>query len=411
MIFQDSIGIEIRPGEVILAHVKKTFGGAGLGAHAVYAMESGESVRERLEEIASFLSEFRRENRIGTRNLVIGIPREQVIFRVIEYPAAVKENLRSTLEYDIDKYIPLSADEICFDHQIIQEDRENNRLRVLLAFVKKTDLEPYLAFCRRWPGGVFGLCVPSAAVANAHAFLSGNKAHPLDGYVDQILMKAENTPLDAAWFPTSLLNKAGIPSPDLVPAFGLALAVLWDAPVRINLLPQEARKKPSRVGFYALIGLFVLFILAGAAWGGGHLLRQKSRLEALDREIRHLSSEVAAITEMEGRIKVLDRKIDALTGQKGQADSLLEILRELTRIIPETAWVTDFTLTDKDIRLSGFAQSASDLVSLLESSSLFEDVVFLSAIVKDNQMGKDRFFVGFKSVKPEPSGKANDSLD
>jgi Tfp pilus assembly protein PilN len=398
LIFQDSIGIEIKEDEVVLAFLKQSFKGVRLAAHSAYAVEANKSKRELLGEIRTYISEFREENQIHTANLVMGLSNGEVILREVEYPMAVKENLQATLGYDIDKYIPLSADEVYFDHQVIEEDRGNNRLKIVLAMIKRTDCEPYISFCRQWPGGVFGLCLSAVATANCYVFLYGKRKSPLNGRVREILMQQGDVLSDREVFRPSSLHKVGIPSSDLIPAFGLGLEVLWEAPIRINLLPREVRKKPSRMGIYALIGLVFLLILAIATCGGGYLYRRQMQLRAMEGEAKRLSSEVSTVREMQENIKEIEARLETLKEISQGEYSALDILRELTQVIPDTAWVTDFRLTDKGIQLTGYAQSASELIPLLEESPLFEDVAFRSAITKDAKQNRERFVIGLNPV-------------
>jgi Tfp pilus assembly protein PilN len=403
LIFQDSIGVDVKEDELVLAYVKQSFRGVRLAAHSVYTTGTDKSEKEKLDAIPSFIAEFRKENQIQTNSLVIGLSNKKVMLREIEYPLAVKENLRSTLDYDIDKYIPLSADDIYFDYQVIEEDRGNNRLTILLGMIKKTDCEPYLSFCRKWPGGVYGLSASAVATANGYAFLSGDKKRPLNGRVREILTKGKEGLPDQDVFKPTVLENMGIPSFGLIAAFSLGLEILWDVPIRINLLPLEIRKRPSRVGQYVLIGLIALLFFFVTAWGGGHLFRQQMRLRAVIGETKRLSSEVATVTEFEERIKEIEENIATLKESKGDKHSILDILRELTETIPKTAWLNEFRLTDKGIQLIGYAESASELIPLLERSPLFEDVVFLSASTRDPRQKKERFHIGLKPVSLKES--------
>ena len=71
----------------------------------------------------------------------------------------------------------------------------------------------------------------------------------------------------------------------------------------------------------------------------------------------------------------------------------LEVLRELTEIIPEDAWLTEFNYNSgrREIRLSGYALSASQLLPVLEQSGLFENVRFTSPITTDQRLQKEQF--------------------
>ncbi len=408
MIFQTAIGVDVGAGQVHLAHLQQSFRGVTMSAHSVHAFEKGMTSEEKTADVLSVIREFIAENRIGTKALVIGISDDQVMFREITYPSAVKENLRTTLEYDIDNYVPLSADEICFDFQVMEEDKKTNQLHILLACIKKTDFKPYLSLCKQWPYGVYGLCVSGAAEKNCAAFLAGNQARPLKEIAGELLNSVE-AGTEGAFPRTTDLDRAGMPSPEWMRAFGLGLGVLWDVPLRINLLPPEVRKKPGRIGLYALAGLTAMVVLLAAAWVGGAVFQRQMRLKSIEQEIKQLSSEVESIQQMKERLRGIEEKTTVLQEIRGRI-SILETLKELSLIMPETAWVKQFSFSDKGIRLNGFAQSASELISQLESSPLFKDVVFLSAIVKDNKQDLERFYIGLTSVNPNQSGGDRDSV-
>jgi len=61
--------------------------------------------------------------------------------------------------------------------------------------------------------------------------------------------------------------------------------------------------------------------------------------------------------------------------------------------MPQTAYITDFKLTGNKLGLYGMADSASELISILEESPLFMDVAFLSAI-RNSREGKEIFRIG-----------------
>ena len=44
------------------------------------------------------------------------------------------------------------------------------------------------------------------------------------------------------------------------------------------------------------------------------------------------------------------------------------MLKELTKIIPDTAWAREFRVTEKGVILTGSAESASELITILEES-------------------------------------------
>ena len=62
-----------------------------------------------------------------------------------------------------------------------------------------------------------------------------------------------------------------------------------------------------------------------------------------------------------------------------------EILKELSQILPSTVWIWNIKFSGNDLEMSGFADSASDLISLLDRSPLFEKVEFLAPVTKERE--------------------------
>lgn len=348
------------------------------GAHLIASLEEYRSPAEKLDAVSTLLSDFKTSNSIGNCPVFLGIPRNLILSREIFFPLAVKENLRTTLSYEMEKHIPLPAAELFFDCQIIEENKSLNRMTVLLTAAKKTSLAPYIYFCRKLSGKISGMEGIDSAMANFHAFVSKGKTETLTE--------------------PEILRRAGIPSLELMPAFGLALKGLGSVPLQISLLPDELRKKPGKLGFYMMSGLAVLLVLSALGWGGSYLWRQHKAVKALNAEMRILTKEVAEIEDMQSRIRELETRGKQIRELKQGYMPVVDIIRELTEIIPETAWVQDFSFSEQGIQINGFADSTSDLIGILEASPLFENVSFLSAIVKGRE-GKERFSIGLKTEK------------
>jgi Tfp pilus assembly protein PilN len=106
---------------------------------------------------------------------------------------------------------------------------------------------------------------------------------------------------------------------------------------------------------------------------------------------------VEEVEQMQKEIAAIESKIDSLEKIKADDTSKLQLLKELTQIIPEEMWLTQFSYQErkgkKEIDLSGYATAASELIPILEESKLFEDVKFKSSIVRDKESNKEKFNV------------------
>jgi general secretion pathway protein L len=69
--------------------------------------------------------------------VVVALPADRVLRRVIELPAAAAENLREVLSFEMDRHTPFRADEVAFDYRVAGIDAAAKRLRVALAVVPR----------------------------------------------------------------------------------------------------------------------------------------------------------------------------------------------------------------------------------------------------------------------------------
>ena len=457
MLFQTSLGIDIQEHSVSLAYLKGSLKGVRLAAHAVYVFEEEASLEEKAGLIGGLVEDFLKKNNISPASVFLGIPREAVILRYVELPLAVKENLKDSLGYELEKYVPFSADEIHFDYQVIAEDKEQGKLRVLLIVAKRESVDPYLSSAGQIGVGISGIEIGSTAMANyfwsqrdsiatdtfavvylrdGHlelnlfrgGFLDYSKSvnrekwgADLPDVISQELQKLKERSgnredrlptvfcgLDAE--PEQLnrfrtdetleihtvdLSTAGIPTSAMIPAYSLGLKGIQDLPTDINLVPEALRKRPNKAGYYTMIVLTGLLILTALTWWGGRIVSQQLHLRQLNTEIARLSVEVAKIKKTKAKCNVVEDQIDYLNGLYREGVSLLDVLKELSVRIPKTAWVKNFSFSDKYATIDGRAESSSGLIPSLESSPLFDDAVFLSSITIDKG-NKEIFRIGFK---------------
>ena len=94
---------------------------------------------------------------------------------------------------------------------------------------------------------------------------------------------------------------------------------------------------------------------------------------------------VEAIEKLQKNMEGLNREVSEFNKIKLEEISKIEILEELAKLLPSTVWIWNFKYTGKEMEISGFADSASDLISLLDKSPLFEKVEFLAPVTKDRE--------------------------
>lgn len=168
MFSQTSLGIDIQDHAVSMVCLKRSFTGSGssLLAHRVCPIEDFKTTEGSIERISGLVKDFLNEKNITPTTVFLSIPREKVILRYLELPSAVRENLKQSVGYQLEKYIPFSAGDICYDCQVLKENRESESLRVLLGATKESEIDPYLSLANRLNISFSGIEPRSTAIAN-----------------------------------------------------------------------------------------------------------------------------------------------------------------------------------------------------------------------------------------------------
>src|SRR5207244_1086230 len=170
-------------------------------------------------------------------------------------------------------------------------------------------------------------------------------------------------------------------------AFELALAVALAPGERpLDLLPAPLR--PFRLTraqkITGVVAAAAAVIVIAASMVPGY--RDGVRLAAINGEIARLDSEVRVVERMLRELESKRALVTTIDGLNASAIRPLPVLRELTELLPNDAWLTLVSLDAKGVELTGQANAASALIPLLENSPRFERVEFASPVTR----GRDR---------------------
>lgn len=459
--FQGSIGIDITSERIHLLYLKSLLNKSTLFASKSHDFDLSLPLDKRIHAAAEWISAFIMENKAEAAEVHVGIPGKLAIMRTLSFPAAVRENLSTTLLYEMEKYIPLPIDEIHYDHQIISEDKVNRTLTLLLMIVKKKDLEPYLELKHLIYKGISSIGTGSGGLTNflgkfynfpdrswywaarksehetfelngiSNRFLKlsrtigyndicgegfdeeltqpageslGRISAPVDLFVlDEELFSHLSVQCDE-WKEVAItsldFSATPLPDPAYAAAYGLALKGQEKVPMEINFLPRTYRKKPSRIAFYLMIALSVILFVSLSGLGVSYGVRKNQMLKKIDSELATISNDVVTISQIKADIGILEKKVLALDKIAKGNIPVSVIVRDLSQRIPKSAWLKDLEISDNSVRLTGVAGKASELISILEQSPYYKEAAFLSTLVKDKD-GMDSFQIG---AKLNPSG-------
>jgi Tfp pilus assembly protein PilN len=209
---------------------------------------------------------------------------------------------------------------------------------------------------------------------------------------------------EPAWTPVARQRLAGLAA-EQRGALELAVALVSARGVRpLELLPASVRPRrltrPQAItlGMAAATTLLAVLALLAPGW------REQRHLKRVNAEIARLEP---TVKEADRVVRELERKrkvIATVDGIESASIRPLPVLRDLTELLPNDAWLTTISLDSKGVELTGAASAASTLIPVLENSPRLERVEFSSPVTRGRD-NKEQFRIR-AAWEPGGSGSA-----
>jgi Tfp pilus assembly protein PilN len=153
-----------------------------------------------------------------------------------------------------------------------------------------------------------------------------------------------------------------------------------------NLLPPERRAShdrlqyvvPAVLGAILLIGLLAVFVIFPA-------VEQKRYREDLDRAARQLEPSVLRAQRLQKTAEADRQKIATLDQFRARPQADLDVLNELTRLLPPPVWTSAVEIYPDSVIITGEAEQAAPLLKILDSSPLFQNSEFALTVARSAQ--------------------------
>ena len=129
--------------------------------------------------------------------------------------------------------------------------------------------------------------------------------------------------------------------------------------------------------------------------------RMQEALAKLETQANELRAASAGKREAETAARAAQATLAALETLSVTTVPKLAVVDELTRLLPDSAWVNDARLSSDGADINGYAASTVALLPLLEKSPLFVDANSSSAVAFDPREDKERFSI---HVRYRPTG-------
>ena len=120
------------------------------------------SSAERRRQVQGFL----KRNQVTHCNVVLSLPRREVLVRELELPLEARDNLAKVVEYQMVNLLPSEEQAVSYDYLVVQEPSGSPRLRATIFVILQSTLERYLDLCRGLGLSLDRIVPQAVAVAN-----------------------------------------------------------------------------------------------------------------------------------------------------------------------------------------------------------------------------------------------------
>lgn len=264
----------------------------------------------------------------GIRQSVLLLAHNQVLRSEMTLPMAAEENLREVLSFEMDRQTPFRAEDVYYDYAITQRTPIEKTLTLQLFIVPRRVIDESLA---------------TLAINGIHPGIIA--AHPLD-------------------------------NPD-----GLS----------INLTPEDKTRKQDDTTDRMNLSLAatILLLLATAILLP---LRQKDQIiHSLQETVRSAIEDAAAGNQLRREVEELVDGSNYLLQKKQDRLTIMQLLDEITRVVPDDTWMNRIDMTGSEIQLQGQSAAAAELIALIEASPMFHNVRFRSPVTQVARTEQERF--------------------
>lgn len=164
-----------------------------------------------------------------------------------------------------------------------------------------------------------------------------------------------------------------------------------DGPLGLNLLPVAMRfhivNQQVRLNWTiaAVTAFLLVFVMAQSLWLREH------QVEVIGEAIDDVRAEAQAVQQIRKQIDDASEAAGFLQVRKIDNGYKVELLAELTRILPDDTYLDRLSMHEGQIQMQGKSGNAQSLIELINASPYFENASFRGPTRLDNRSGKEIF--------------------
>lgn len=272
----------------------------------------------------------------NVRQTILHLAADNVLSRALTLPLAAEENLREVLSFEMDRQTPFTADQVYYDYVVTERSTVSKTLSLQL------------------------FLTPRDIVDDSLGRLSARGIQP-----DVVAPNTEDNPDSHA----------------------------------INLLPAGKRRNLGislhRLNLSLAVLALFLFITVLAL----PVLQKNWTIRWLEAQVSEAATAAQASIRLRKDVEKLAAGSNYLVAKKRAEPAVMQLLDEMTLIIPDDAWVNRIDISGGEIQLHGQSGSAAELIVLIEASPAFHNARFRSPVTQVARTNKERFNLSADAVR------------
>lgn len=295
--------------------------GAVMLAPGEEGRDAGAGQRETVERIVDGAG-------MRSADVILRLPRDKVLRRLVDLPVAAAENLREVLGFEMDRHTPFKSQEVYYDFRIKGGDAQRKRIKVDLVVIPRAVVDRAVRVVNGWGLDLNGAELAGGAEGAGQVF-------------------------------------------DLLPSSGAT---------------AERRLRRRLYGAAAVAAAVVAIAVAYLP-----LRREEAALALMRGDLEVARAAAAEVDRMRRQVVDLQARSRFVVDRKRRQRSVTEILDEVTRRLPDHTWALKFVVRDRQITVSGYSAKPSSLIAVLEESEMLSNARFSSPVTMDQKVGLERF--------------------
>ena len=269
------------------------------------------------------------------RDTVLLLPDDKVLAKSMSLPLAAEENLREVLTFEMDRQTPFSADQVYNDFTVTERSTGQQTLSLDLVYSPRLVVDELLDAVARH--GVR----PNVITCRSGA---GDELRP------------------------------------------------------VNLLPankrQNKRKMTQRLNI-ALAGLNILLLIVAVSLP---LIHKQQLIRMLEPQVEEAIAEAKEGNQLREDVEKLAEGSSFLVQKKQSNLLVVQVINEVSRILPDHTWINRLDITGDEIQLQGQSSSAAALIALIESSPMLHNARFRSPVIQIPRTDAERFHLSAEVI-------------